>query len=63
MTEPPEDTRAYFRDTQYIFGYYLHHFPYFGVRSDEDYADMEAAWEDTQRLHLLEFGDEIYDFD
>ena len=57
------DTRAYHRDMMHIFGYYLHHFPYFGVRSAKDQERLYAAFDQTQRLYLLEFGEEIYDFD
>jgi hypothetical protein len=30
------DTHAYHRDCDAIFGSYLHHFPYFGMRGDAD---------------------------
>jgi hypothetical protein len=57
------DTRAYLRDTQIIFGYYLHHFPYFGIRSEADKAELLRAWEETQRLNEEEFGEAIYEYD
>jgi hypothetical protein len=50
------DTRAYFRDTARIFGYYQHHFPYFGARGDADLADLRAVWANTCRLFKREFG-------
>jgi hypothetical protein len=57
------DTRAYFRDCQIIFGYYLHHFPYLGIRNKDDWAELERAWANTERFYLDEFGEEIYDYD
>jgi hypothetical protein len=57
------DTRAYHRDTAAIFGYYVHHFPYFGMRGEGDFQDLLDAWERTQELYLAEFGEEIYEFD
>ena len=50
------DTRAYFRDTARIFGYYQHHFPYFGARGDADLADLRAVWANTCRHFRREFG-------
>ena len=57
------DTKAYHRDTQVIFGYYLHHFPYFGMRGPADKADLLHAWEETQELYEKEFGEPIYEYE
>lgn len=38
------DTRAYFRDTAKIFGYYNHHFPYFGARGPADLDALNNAF-------------------
>lgn len=57
------DTFAYFRDTDHIFGYYFHHFPYFGTRGADDAANLATAWENTQRRYCEEYGDYIYDWD
>ena len=57
------DSRSYWRDTLNIFGHYLHHFPYFGVRGPRDLRDLLAAYEETQRLYTVEFGEEIYAFE
>lgn len=51
------DTRAYFADTEAIFGHYLHHFPYFGVRSEEDRAALARAFDRTQSLYLQTFNE------
>jgi hypothetical protein len=57
------DTRSYVRDCQIIFGYYLHHFPYLGIRNENDWAELERAWEHTESFYEEEFGEEIYDYD
>jgi hypothetical protein len=57
------DTFAYFRDTDAIFGYYFHHFPYFGTRGPDDEANLANAWENTQRRYFEEYGDYIYDWE
>lgn len=57
------DTRAYHRDTAAIFGYYLHHFPYFGIRSDEDKRHLDAAFAETEGRYREEFDDEIWAYD
>jgi hypothetical protein len=53
------DTMAYHRDCQQLFGIYIHHYPYFGVRSEEDRENLEKAYSNTQKLFLIEFGEEI----
>lgn len=53
------DTRKYVRDCQVIFGHYLHHFPYFGNRGDDDRRQLELAFENTQRLFLEEYGVDV----
>lgn len=50
------DTMKYAEDCQNIFGYFLHHFPYFGMRDDEDAANLMNASEKTQALYRQEFG-------
>ena len=51
------DTQKYAEDCQTIFGYFLHHFPYLGMRGTEDAANLASAFEDTKALHLLQFGE------
>jgi hypothetical protein len=34
------DTQKYIDDCQAVFGYYLHHFPYSGIRSQQDEVDQ-----------------------
>lgn len=50
------DTMKYARDCQHIFGGFLHHYPYFGLRGEEDAANLEAAFARMQRLHDEAYG-------
>jgi hypothetical protein len=50
------DTRAYASDMQRLFGTYLHHFPYFGIRGDEDAANLRRAFEHTCQLYVAATG-------
>lgn len=49
------DTRAYARDTQSVFGYFLHHFPYLGTRGPADEEALVQSFAETQRLMALHF--------
>lgn len=53
------DTRAYHKDCLSVFGEYFHHFPYFGIRSEADKANLESAFSKTQEVYLSEFGEEM----
>lgn len=50
------DTQAYFVDCERLFGFYLHHFPYFGMRGPEDAAALGEAYDETLELYELHFG-------
>ncbi|MBI1891547.1 MAG: hypothetical protein HYS18_12925 [Burkholderiales bacterium] len=50
------DTMKYAKDCQNIFGYFLHHNPYFGLRGEEDAVKQEAAADAMRRLYAQEFG-------
>jgi hypothetical protein len=50
------DTMKYAEDCQNVFGYFLHHFPYFGMRDEEDAANLAEASANTRRLYQQEFG-------
>ncbi|RYH48697.1 MAG: glycine-rich domain-containing protein-like [Alcaligenaceae bacterium] len=50
------DTQRYSDDCHQIFGRYIHHFPYFGTRGNEDFRNLTTAFENFQRLHVAEFG-------
>ncbi|MDP2670679.1 MAG: hypothetical protein Q8O99_07435 [bacterium] len=53
------DTRAYMQDCNSVFGEYLHHFPYFGLRGEVDKRNLESAYENTKQLFLEHFGDDL----
>lgn len=50
------DTMKYAQDCQEVFGYFLHHFPYFGMRDEEDAANLDRAAANTKALYEKEFG-------
>ena len=50
------DTVKYFADTFYIFGTYFHHFPYFGLRGEQDALDLQVAFEMSKLLFAEHFG-------
>jgi hypothetical protein len=50
------DTIKYAEDCQNVFGYFLHHFPYLGMRGSEDAAAQARAVEVTASLYEQEFG-------
>lgn len=50
------DTEQYAQDCQELFGTFLHHYPYFGMRDEEDYANLCAAFQATEFLYQLHFG-------
>src|SRR6266581_2137749 len=50
------DTMKYAEDCQNVFGYFLHHFPYFGMRGEEDAANLAKAGKTTTRLYEQEFS-------
>ncbi|BEP36504.1 hypothetical protein GmRootV59_34760 [Variovorax sp. V59] len=51
------DTRKYAADCETAFGYFLHHFPYLGLRGEEDAKALQAAFLEMQRLTAEEFGE------
>ena len=50
------DTQKYAEDCESIFGYFLHHFPYFGMRGEEDANNLKDAWHETLNLYEENFG-------
>lgn len=50
------DTRAYTRDCELVFGAYLHHFPYFGMRGPEDEAALQEAFRESVEKFIIHFG-------
>lgn len=53
------DTKAYHKDSEKVFGGYMHHYPYFGMRGEEDAADLKNSFERTKDLYLELFDEEM----
>ncbi len=53
------DTRAYHKDCNTVFGHYLHHFPYFGMRGEQDAIDLKNSFLQTKEKYRETFGEEI----
>lgn len=53
------DTEKYALDCQAIFGKFFHHYPYLGIDERTNLQDLSRAFEITQHLYLLEFGERI----
>ena len=51
------DTEKYHQDSYAVFGYFLHHFPYFGMRGETDTQALNAAFEETLALLKEQFED------
>ena len=50
------DTQAYADDCDRVFGYFLHHYPYFGMRGEQDAQALGAAYDETLALYESHFG-------
>jgi hypothetical protein len=50
------DTHAYVRDCELLFGGFLHHFPYFGMRGPEDRGALQSAFDESRALFIRHFG-------
>jgi len=53
------DTLTYQRDSLALFGKYLNHYPYFGMRGKADHEKLMEAFENTKRLYQEEYGDDV----
>jgi hypothetical protein len=51
------DTQAYVLDCERVFGYFLHHFPYFGMRGPEDARALGDAYDETLAKYESHFGE------
>jgi hypothetical protein len=51
------DTQKYQEDCERFFGYFLHHFPYFGMRGKEDEENLKSAWAESCALYKNRFGE------
>ena len=52
------DTLKYAIDCQAVFGYFLHHFPYLGLRGDDDETAHQRHGEQMKRLYESTFGED-----
>jgi hypothetical protein len=50
------DTLKYQEDCQRIFGHFLHHFPYFGMRGEDDAENLKQAWSESCDLYEKRYG-------
>lgn len=51
------DTMKYAADCEQAFGYFLHHFPYVGLRGEDDEAVQRRSAERMRELYEASFGD------
>lgn len=51
------DTRKYATDCQEVFGRFVHHFPYLGMRGEEDAKLLQRSFEETKGLYERVFGE------
>ncbi|MBL4898946.1 MAG: glycine-rich domain-containing protein-like [Colwellia sp.] len=54
------DTRAYQKDCENLFGAFLHHFPYFGMLSDENRNQWISAQSESEKLWNKLFDENLY---
>ena len=52
------DTQKYHRDCSYLFGQYLHHFPYLGQRGSDDRILLKKEFAKTLAFFREQFGDD-----
>lgn len=52
------DTQKYAVDCQRVLGYFLHHYPYFGMNGDE--AEFRDAFKMTNQLYIENFGEDCF---
>lgn len=57
------DTQKYVVDCQTVFGYFVHHFPYFGLRGADDKVELNAAFGHAQTLLMEEFQTAFVNYD
>jgi hypothetical protein len=49
------DTQKYAEDCETVFGHFIHHFPYFGMKDEQDMQNLVDAFEETKGLYALHF--------
>jgi hypothetical protein len=53
------DTQKYAADCIHSFGFFVHHYPYFGMQGEEEKANASKAWEETKKVFRNEFKVEL----
>lgn len=53
------DTVAYHKDCMAVFGFFIHHFPYFGIYGKEDQQNLTVAFEKSKKMYFDHFGEEM----
>jgi hypothetical protein len=56
------DTEKYAIDCQNLFGYFVHHFPYFGMNGEEDAQNLTNAFEETKQIYKKHFREDYVGF-
>ena len=50
------DTQSYTNDCDVLFGFYLHHYPYFGIYGDKDQSKLQSSFDATVAVYEKHFG-------
>ena len=50
------DTAKYAEDCELLFGYFLHHYPYFGMNGKQDAQNLCDAFEETKQVYKKHFN-------
>lgn len=50
------DTEKYRADCRHVFGQFIHHFPYFGMRGEEDKLALQEAFETGRKVFEAKYG-------
>lgn len=53
------DTEKYREDCDTLFGQFMQHYPYLGMKDESDRQSLEGAFNDTQALWVKHFGVEM----
>lgn len=54
------DTRKYMTDCHAIFGEYIHHYPYLGLKDEADAAELEKRFAETRQRYEALLGFDIF---
>jgi hypothetical protein len=52
------DTERYSLDCNFLFGQFLHHYPYFGMNGKKDAKNLTEAFNETKMLYKYHFGED-----